>query len=175
MISARGSLFALSPILNNKALGQHTRVWLYESVVVPCLLYGLESGTLEAADLALLEKFHSKALRKLTGLYYYEGVWKEQIWYSYESVLFWAATTSIEEAMRRRRLRLGGRMLRAQNGHPCKEALSELTAALANPNATVDEWTRSLAEDMEELNVSIAVMQNRYNLHKALHVPNPYT
>ena len=58
-------------------------------------------------------------------------------------------------------------MLRAQDGHPCKDALSELTTALTFPDAAVDEWTRSLAEDMRDLNVSISDMKNSYKLHKA--------
>ena len=174
LVSARGSLFSLASLLHNKALDTHTRVWLYETIVAPCLLYGLEAAVLDSDDMEILEKFQSKALRKIMNLYHYPGVWGQQVWYSYECVLFWAQTPSIHDGLRLRRLRLGGRMLRAATGHPSKEAIADLANAIANPSLTTDEWTRSLAHDMADVNLDIKVLENRYQLQLRLHTANPH-
>ena len=64
-------------------------------------------------------------------------------------------------------------MLRAANGHPSKEALNDLATAIANPTLSTDEWTRFLANDMEDVSLSNKVLQERYQLQLKLHTPNP--
>ena len=65
-------------------------------------------------------------------------------------------------------------MLRAATGHPSKEALADLANAIANPSLTTDEWTRSLAHDMADVNLDIKVLENRYQLQLRLHTANPH-
>ena len=171
--AARGAFFALHHIWRNPHIQRHTRIYMFETVILPCLLYGLECCTLDKTEIRALEKFHSRCVRKIMNMFSFKDGLGRETWFAYETVLFWAATPPIDAVLRMRRLRLAGRITRANDQHPSHKTLNGLWFALAAP-AQADSWAALLAADMNLEDVSTSMLADRYMLHQRLHVKNPH-
>ena len=106
-------------------------------------------------------------------MFSFKDVFGRETWFTYETVLFWAATPPIDAVLRMRRLLLAGRITRANDRHPSHKTLNGLWFALAAP-AQADSWTALLAADMNLEDVSTSMLADRYMLHQRLHVKNPH-
>ena len=72
-------LGGLKSVLKNRYLGMESKKRLYESVIVPTVLYGAETWCLRETERKKLNVFEMKCLRGMTGLYLRDRIRNEEI------------------------------------------------------------------------------------------------
>nr|AOE48155.1 hypothetical protein [Eumigus monticolus] len=122
-INCAGASFARlrSRVFDNRDLNVATKILVYNSVVVPTLLYGSETWTCYRRHLKKLEQYHQRCLRRILRV-----TWQDRR--TNTSILEETQTTSVETVILRRQLRWTGHVIRMPNNRiPKKMFYSELT------------------------------------------------
>ncbi|XP_076043766.1 uncharacterized protein LOC143026869 [Oratosquilla oratoria] len=110
-------------VFKNKGLPTHTKVMVYNAVIVSTLLYACETWTLYSRDLKKLEQFHQKKLRAIMKI-----KWNDYV--SNTAVLERPNVTSIEAMIMKHGLRWSGHVVRMEDTRlPKKILFSELNTA----------------------------------------------
>ena len=134
------------------------KMWLFDALVTPKLLFGLASLIPSSEDLELLEGFHAHALQVITGKTL-EDPWGRVITPTYPQMLMWGNSLSIGTQLRKQRLALAGRMIRVNRDHPMRHIAR-------------DEWDSLIQNDLSMMGAKHDVLENRYLCKKMLHAPN---
>ena len=69
-------LYGLSKQLHSKMLSRTTKLILYNTLIVPVLIYGAEAWTLTDSNERMLDMFERKVLRTIYGPVCFDGEWR---------------------------------------------------------------------------------------------------
>lgn len=146
-------------VFKNKDLTTHTKVMVYNAIIVSTLLYACETWTLYSRDLKKLEQFHQKKLRAIMKI-----KWNDYA--SNTAVLERANVTSIEAMIMKHRLRWSGHVVRMEDTRlPKKILFSELNTGDRPRGRPLirfkDQLKKSLKEASIDPNTFIAAASNR--------------
>ena len=92
-------------VLQHKSISLSTKLKVYNTIVLPSLLYGCETWTLYRRHLRKLEQFHARSLHPIMQI-----CWQDRA--SNQEVLQRASTTSIETMVLKAQLRWTGHVIR---------------------------------------------------------------
>ena len=106
-------------VWRNKHLKLETKLLVYRTLVLPVLLYNCEAWTLLGADLAKLDAFDSRCLRRILNIH-----WSDRV--TNVVVRQRAGQEPVSRTIRRRRLRLFGHIARLPSNTPAYRILDEL-------------------------------------------------
>ena len=157
-VKALHTFHGLSKLWTLRKMETRLKMWLLDSMVVPKLLFGLASVVPSLEDMELLESFHAYVLQTITGKTL-EDPWGRKVTPTYPQLLMWGESVSIGTQLRKQRLALAGRMTRANRDHPMRHIAK-------------DEWDALVQNDLVEMQMSQAVLEDRYLCKKILHSPN---
>lgn len=128
---SRSSFGRLYPIWCNRKIRLTTKLRLFNSVVLPVLLYGSETWTLLASNIRTLDAFHRKCLRCILGIRWFDRIRNEDVYAKAGD------PTPLSITVKRRRMQLLGHVARYDDTIPAKKML--LSAILPRPS----NWRRA--------------------------------
>lgn len=73
---ANRAFFSLSHTMRSKIISRKTKIVLYKTLILPILMYGSESWTMNANEETILGSFERKILRKIFGPVCHDGEWR---------------------------------------------------------------------------------------------------
>lgn len=133
----------------NKHLTVHTKLMVYQAVVISTLLYGCETWTLYRQDIKKLEHFHQQKLRSIMKI-----KWEDHI--TNISVLEKAGVNSIEAHIVGHRLRWTGHILRMNDDRLPRQMLySELCTGTRPRGAPLKRYKDQLKQTMKMTNINL--------------------
>lgn len=131
---AGSAMDKLANVWKQKRLSAHLKARLFNSLVVPILLYGSETWIILEADTARLNGFYMQCQRRFLDIRWYELI-------SNDIVSTRTGLPSISDVIRKRRLALFGHVARLAPDAPANKAL--LTAIdIISHNITPEGWRR---------------------------------
>ena len=113
---AASAMNQLGRVWRQRNLSLVTKICLYETCVLSVLLYCAETWTLLKADVNRLQAFHTRSLRRIFGIRWFDHVTNVE-------VKDRIRIEDIEPRIRRRRLALFGHVARMQPGIPAHDIL----------------------------------------------------
>lgn len=132
------SFYVLDPLWAGRTAPLRLKLWLFETIVMPSLLYGLASAVLSPADEELLQRFHEVALLKIMNLMDAVDVFGDKHRFTYEETTAFANVEPVVKSLARLRVALAGRIQRSN-----RESLIRL--------APRDEWSTQVEKDIRLL------------------------
>ena len=141
---ATGAFNKLAKIWRSGELSKNTKIRIFKSNVIAVLLYGCETWRMTKRDVAKLDTFLHKCLRRLLKIY-----WPMKV--SNEEVRRRARTCTISEQIRRRRWRWIGHVLRMNNQQNPRIALTwapEGKRTRGRPKVT---WRRTVEGERQKM------------------------
>ena len=134
-ITLAGSVLnSLSSIWKEKRLSLQLKLRLFNSLVVPVLLYGSETWIVLQADADRINGFYMQAQRRILDIRWYQLV-------SNATITSMTALPPIIDVIRKRRLTLFGHVARLPPGVPAHEALCAGIDVVSN-SAVPNGWRR---------------------------------
>jgi len=134
-------------VFKNKDLTTHTKVMVYNTIIVSTLLYACETWTLHSRDLKKLEQFHQKKLRAIMKI-----KWNDYV--SNTAVLERANITSIEAMIMKHRPRWSGHVVRMEDTRlPKKILFSELNTGDRPRGHPMLRFKDQLKKSLKEANI----------------------
>ena len=115
---ANRTLYGLSKILRSKFVRRNTKLKIYKTLIIPVLMYGVESWTLSESDKNMLGIFERKVLRMIFGPVCVGNEWR--IRYNQELYQLYK-DTKIVDRIRKQQLRWLGHVWRMQDDEPPKK------------------------------------------------------
>lgn len=155
-INRAGASFAKlrSRVFDNHDVNIATKILVYNSVVVPTLLYGSESWTCYSRHLKKLEQYHQRCLRRILQI-----TWQDRR--TNISVLEEAHTTSIESMILRRQLRWTGHVVRMSNDRIPKQVFySELSVGKRCVGGQRKRFKDVLKVNLKKCNIDVNNWEN---------------
>jgi hypothetical protein len=128
------------PVWNQSCISLRTKMKLYQSLVLPVVLYGAESWTCTDQDYAKLNTFHNKNLRSMLGRR------RDEI--SNDDLYKETGTCPVENYVRKYRLRWAGHVRRMEADRiPKKVLFGELVGGGRGRGRPKKDWLTCLEED----------------------------
>ena len=141
-----------------KPLDTRLKIFLFDALIIPKLLFGLNALVPTPSDMEMLDGFHAYALQSITGKSLTDP-WGRTVPPTYWQLLMWGDTLPISSRLRHLRLGLAGRMTRANRDHPMHDI-------------PVDEWNALTTDDLRVMGANPSVLSDRFLCKKLLHTPN---
>ncbi len=116
MNKARSAFISINNIWKSSQYSMSMKLKLYNSCVLPVLLYGTECWWMKQQDLTRLSTFHTKDLRRILKVF-----WPNKI--SNEDLLSRCKQEDMATTIMKRRWRWIGNVLRSEDGSIIKTAL----------------------------------------------------
>jgi hypothetical protein len=164
--AAQASYHAMSPIWTSNHLSPWTKLDILHCVVVPSLIYGLETMVLEQPSTKRLQRCFDSWVREIMQLHSWTSPWKTQILFTTEEIRRYSWTEDISRQIARARLRLAGRVARAHKNHPLQDLWR---------NQEGDEWFTQLRLDAASFGISLEELKDKYTTATKLHRDNAFT
>lgn len=114
---ANRAYFSLSHTMRSKIISRKTKIALYKTLILPILMYGSESWTMDTKEETILGCFERKILRKIFGPVCLGGEWR--IRYNHELYQLYA-DIDIVKKIKVQRLRWLGHVERMEENAPQK-------------------------------------------------------
>ena len=141
---ARTSFNSMNNIWKSSQYSTRTKLKLYNSCILPVLLYGAECWRMTQQDLAKLSTFHTKNLRRILKIF-----WPNKI--SNEDLMSQCNQEDMGTIIKRKRWRWIGHILRREEGNISKTALHwtpEGKRKRGRPKAT---WRRTAEQELKDI------------------------
>ena len=150
---AASALKALDrPLWRQRNVSRRTKLRVYNTTVLPILLYGSETWAITAASTKRINGFDSRALRRIEGIR-----WPEVI--SNEELRARTQQPPASSLIATRRVRWYGHLLRLPPDHPTRALLDfqpQQAGWLRPRGAPRTRWTDVVADDLRRCNVAFA-------------------
>jgi len=163
VVKGRASFFTLKELWSAPSPPTFIKVWLYETIVLPRVLYGLASCVLRKEEIATLEKFHTETLLRVLRAEDTKDVFGAKLTLTYDEIVRFANTEPIMTTLARMRVSLAGRIAR-----------SNRTSTVHN--MPEDEWYAQVAQDIRTLDPDrkfcLADLSNKYRCRQLVERDN---
>jgi Reverse transcriptase (RNA-dependent DNA polymerase) len=131
---AASSMNSLSRVWSQSKLSLSTKLRVYQTCIVPVLLYGSDTWTLLQADIHRLQAFHMRCQRRILGI-----SWRDKI--TNVSITERTGLSHISAIIDTRRLALFGHVARLSDRTPAHRALS-IAVDVRSGNPPSPSWKR---------------------------------
>jgi hypothetical protein len=146
---ASNTIVSLDKIWSSPDISVYLKCRLYQALVMTIVLYNGECWTMKKQDLARLEGFHFRCLRRITRTHRCPGMGKSVIDRATKKEVFKTAKLpGIEEMLREKRLRWFGHLTREKDGDPAKETLKQ-------EQTNNSKWFKVLQQDFKWKGISV--------------------
>ena len=147
---ANRCFFGLKRQLSNKALSRTTKVTLYNTLIIPVLLYGAETWTLLKADEEAIGLFERKVLRAIFGPVCVDGIWRRR--FNHELYGLYGGM-SLVKRLRIQRLRWLGHVERMDSTAPARRVFESEPQGQRNRGRPRLRWCTQVEKDLNHLGV----------------------
>ena len=148
---ANRTLYGLSRILRSKFVRRNTKVKIYKTLIIPVLMYGVESWVLTQADESMLGILERKVLRMIYGPTYDAGMLR--IWYNHDFYQLYQ-DSNIVCKIRKRQIRWLGHVYRMQTDAPPKKiAFARNVGGQRRAGNPGTRWLIGLENELSRKNV----------------------
>ena len=143
-------LYGLNHLLRSKHLSRSTKIQIYNTLILPIVMYGSESWELTSTDCERLMVFERKVLRNIFGPVIVDGEWRSR--YNHELYNLYTGENIVQK-IKVQRLRWLGHVYRMDDSAPPKKCL------FTNPNGNRGRgrpklrWMDSVEDDLTKLRV----------------------
>lgn len=120
ILLANRCLYGLSKFMRSKITSRETKLKLYNELILPVLLYGSESWTLNVEDMQLLNVFERKVFRMIYGPVCINGEWRTR--HNHELYALSRQKTVVEK-INVKRMKWAGHVNRMDERLPARKAL----------------------------------------------------
>lgn len=136
-------------VFTNRDIRNETKIFVYNSVVIPTLLYGCETWTTYRRHIRSLEQYHQRCLRSILRV-----SWQDRR--TNISILEEANTTSMEAMIIRHQLRWTGHVIRMPNHRLPKQILySELCGGDRHVGKPKKRFKDTTKTNLRQCNINI--------------------
>ena len=139
---ARNFFNILGKVLKSESYSRKTKLGLFQSNVIPVLLYGAELWRLTGADELTLDRFHRVCLKKIMKIR-----WPMKS--SNEELYRLTSTKPVSETIRERRWRYIGHTLRREPSSHVRVALTWKPEGRRKKGRPRDTWRRTVEREMK--------------------------
>ena len=144
-------LYGLSNLLRSKHLSRRTKIQIYNTLILPVVMYGSESWEMTAADCERLMVFERRVLRIIFGPVNIDGEWR--IRYNHELYNLYTNETIVQK-IKVQRLRWLGHVFRMENDAPQRKCLfTEPRDGSRGRGRPRTRWMDSVSGDLTKLRV----------------------
>jgi hypothetical protein len=143
---ARGVFARLRPIWRSSQYRRETKLRIYQSCVIPVVLYGSECWRMTEKDSSTLAAFHTSCLRKICRIF-----WPETI--SNKELLKMTRQEDLRDTIKRRRWRWIGHALRREQGNIAKTALRWTPEGRRRRGRPKNTWRRTVEAEAQAANL----------------------
>lgn len=147
--AARTTFQMLHKIWSSKELSKHTKLRVFETLVLSVLLYNTETWTLKVASTKRLQVFEMACLRRIEGVTRRDRLRNTEI----KERLGW--TRDIVSRIQTRRLRFFGHVTRMNGQRYPKIAMEGYVHGSRSRGRPKKRWIDMIREDCTELNVTV--------------------
>jgi hypothetical protein len=147
MGKARGVFARLNPIWRSRQYGRDTKIKIYQSCVIPVLLYSSECWRMTKSDSMKLAAFHTRCLRKICRIF-----WPNKI--SNENLFKITRQEDIRTTIKRRRWRWIGHAMRRDRDNIARTALTWTPEGRRGRGRPRTTWRRTVEAEAQMLNLS---------------------
>ena len=146
-------LYGLSIHLRSKMLSRTTKLKLYNTLIVPVLIYCAEAWTLTDSDERMLDMFERKVLRTIYGPFCVDGEWRTL--YNHELYSLYK-DDQVTKKIRVQRLRWIGHLARMDDENVAKHVFERNPEGRRRRGRSKLRWKGSVLEDYQKLGVGLA-------------------
>ncbi|XP_073671663.1 uncharacterized protein [Paramisgurnus dabryanus] len=140
---ARSAFISMSNIWRSSQYSVKTKLKLYNSCIIPVLLYGAECWRMTQQDLTKLSTFHTKSLRKILKIF-----WPNKI--SNEDLLSRCNQENMPTIIMKRRWQWIGHVLRKEDGSIIKTALHWTPDGRRKRGRPKVTWRRMVEQELKD-------------------------
>ena len=150
IVAANRCYYGLSKQFRNKALSRRTKITLYNTLIIPVLIYGAEAWVLAKADEALLGVFERKILRKIYGPICVNGEYRRRM---NQELYELYPDMHIVKRIKIQRLRWLGHVGRMSEDTPALKAFDDKYEGKRRQGLPRLRWKDQVEEDLKTLGV----------------------
>ena len=151
---ANRCFFGLKRQLSNRAISRNTKLTLYNTLIIPVLLYGAETWTLLKADegrfCGCVGRFVRKVLRAIFGPVCIDGVWRRR--FNHELYGLYSGMHLVKR-LRIQRLRWLGHVERIDTTAPARRAFDSEPLGQRIRGRPRIRWRTQVEKDLKQLGV----------------------
>ena len=138
----------LRNIWNNKTLSVHTKMQIYNSTVVPVLLYGTETWAMTRMQEKKLDGFDSRSLRRIMGIR-----WQQRV--SNVELRRRTKQPPVTSLLRKRRLKWLGHALRMDESRIAQQAMTWTAGGKRKPGRPKTTWPQTINRNLADMQINL--------------------
>ncbi len=141
---ARGTFVRLRKIWSSKQILRKTKLKLFNTLVIPVLLYGCETWKTTKNDNKAINVFQSKCLRRILNVKWNDYVTNQEI-------LERSGASTLSEEVKRRRWKFIGHILRQDPNNDCNVALTWAPEGKRKRGRPKTTWRRTVESERTQI------------------------
>ena len=157
---ARGAFIKLGNIWKSGSISKNTKMRLYNSCVLPVLLYGAECWRMTEKDINKLSSFHNGCLRKILKVF-----WPRKI--SNKELHEKSGSTNMVTILKRKCWRWIGHVLRKPSSDMTKVALRWTPEGKRKQGRPKNTWRRTVEGEIKEMGSTWEKLKRRHKTERS--------